>query len=281
MKTTRPMPSFQGVAAGQTATLNMPIGLTYHGLYIKYSGVTLAQMAEMRFKGNGRELFTCSVSDLDVTNQFDTLNAASGVLYIPFDRPKLLTRAAQELSAIGTGARMDNDPGTMDKPNPFYNPTPLSTFQLEIDIDGAATAPALSAKALQSDPRPLGAFVKRRRFNYNISAGGTFEISDLPKGDLINRIWLKKQSGAGAITNCKLDRDNFLSFDRDVAENDLIQSNGVRDPQSGWYVIDPTENGFGAESIISAVNDFRLKIATSGAVDLVVYVDYLGGMSGN
>lgn len=275
------MPAFQGVAAGQTASLNMPIGLTYHGLLITYSGVTLAQMTELRLKGNGRDIFTTTVEDLDVCNQFNGLEAASGILYLPFDRVKLLTRAGVELSAIGTGAPLNNDAGTPEAPNPAYNPTPLSTFQLEIDIDGAATSPALSAKAYQSAPRPLGAFIKRRKFNFTITGTGDFEISDLPKGDLIDKIWLKDNGGAGDILGVKLERDNFLSFDRLKAENDLIQQDGVRVPQTDFYVIDPTEQGFGAESIVSAVSDFRLKVNTSGAVNLVVYVDFIGGLAGN
>lgn len=274
MKTTRPMPSFQGVAAGQTATLTLPIGLTYHGLLIKYSGVTLAQMTEIRIKANGRQIFSQSAVDMDKTNQYNGLAAANGLLRLDFDRVKLLTRAGQELTAIGTGAPVNNDSNS-----PMYNPTPLSTFQLEIEIAGAATAPALSAKAVQSAPRPLGAIIKRRRFNYSATGAGDFEISDLPKGDLIDKILIKQS--ADNLTKVVMERDNFLSFERTPAENSLIQVDGVRTPQSLWYVIDPTERGFGAESIVSAVNDFRLKLTASGATDYTIYIDYLGSLGGN
>lgn len=280
MKTTRPLPSFQGVAAGQTATLNAPIGLTYHGVLLSYSGVTLAQLTEFRIKGNGRQIFTQSLSDLDTCCQFDGLEpSAGGLIYIPFDREKLLTRAGQELTAIGTGMPVNNDPGTPQAPNALYNPTPLSTFQFEIDIDAAAAAPVLSAQAVQSAARPLGVMLKRRRFNYAITGAGDYEISDLPKGDLINKIWMKQANGV--VTKVKLERDNFLAFERTASQNDYLQSNGVRVPQPDWYVIDPTEKGYGSESIVSAVNDFRLTITTSGAENIVLYVDYLGALSGN
>lgn len=274
MKTTRPMPSFQGVAAGQTATLTLPIGLTYHALLITYSGVTLAQMTEIRVKGNGRQIFSQSASDLDTSNKFIGAAAASGILRLDFDRLNLLTRAGQELTAICTGAPMQPDPT-----KPAYNPTPLSTFQLEIDIDGAAAAPALSCKAVQSAPAPLGAIIKRRRFNYSATGAGDFEISDLPKGDLIDKIWIK--ASAANVTKVTMERDNFLSFERTPAENNLIQADGVRVPQSLWFVIDPTERGFGGESIVSAINDFRLKITASAATNYTIYVDYLGGLGGN
>lgn len=274
MKTTRPMPSFQGVAAGQTATLTMPIGLTYHALLISYSGATLAQMTEIRLKANGRQIFSQSATDLNIANQFNGVAAANGILRLDFDRLKLLTRAGQELTGIGTGAPVNNDVNS-----PLYNPTPLSTFQLEIDIAGAAVSPAISAKAIQSAPRPLGAILKRRRFNYTAQGAGEFEISDLPKGDLIDKIWIKTANGT--LTKVVMERDNFLSFERTPAENSLVQADGVRVPQSNWFVIDPTERGFGAESIVSAVNDFRLKLTTSGAEQFTIYVDYLGSLGGN
>lgn len=274
MKTTRPMPSFQGVAAGQIATLTAPVGLTYHGLLITYSGVTLAQMTEIRVKANGRQIFSQSAVDLDIANQFNGLAEANGILYLSFDRDKLLTRQGQELTAIGTGAPFNNDPNS-----PAFNPTPLSTFQIEIDIDGAAASPALSAKAIQSAPRPLGAILKRRRFNYNQTGAGEFEISDLPKGDLIDKIWIKQS--AANLTKVVLERDNFLSFERVPAENNLVQIDGVRVPQTNWFVIDPTEKGYGAESIVSAINDFRLKFTASAATNYTIYVDYLGALGGN
>lgn len=268
------MPSFQGVSAGAIATLTLPVGLTYHSLLISYGGATLAQLTEIRVKANGRQIFSQSAVDLDTANQFDGLAAANGILRLDFDRVKLLTRAGQELTAIGTGAPLNNDPNS-----PAYNPTPLSTFQVEVDIDGAATSPSLSAKAIQSAPRPLGALVKRRRFNYSQTGAGEFEISDLPKGDLIDKIWIKQS--AANLTKVVMERDNFLSFERTPDENDLIQTDGVRVPQTNWYVIDPTERGFGAESIVSAVNDFRLKFSASGATDYTIYVDYLGALGGN
>lgn len=279
MKTTRQMPSFQGVAASQTATLLMPRGLTYHGLLISYAGVTLAQMTEFRLKINGRPMFAQSAVDIDTSNKFDGLAAANGILYFPFDRPNLKTRQGIELTAIGTGLPFNNDAGTQAAPNPFYNPTPIDTIQLEIDIAAGAVAPVLSAKAIQSAPRPTGAIIKRRKFNYTTTGAGDYEISDLPKGDLINKIWIKQANGV--LTQVKLERDNFISFERNVAENSLIQADGVRVPQSDWFVIDPTEQGFGAEAIVTAVNDFRLKLTTSGAETFTIYVDYIGGLGGN
>ncbi len=271
MKTTRAMPAFNGVAEGATATLNMPIGLTYHSLLLTRGGTafTNAHIAEVRLKGNGRELMVMSGAELDSINQFDGHAAAGAALTrIDFERPNLLTRQGRELTAIGTGSPADR----------ASNPTPLSTLQLEVDIAGS-TAPTLSAKALQSGPSPLGALKKRRRFNYSVAGAGDYEISDLPKGDLIDKIFIFH---TGNVTGVKLDRNNFRAFDRSDAENDLIQTDGVRVPQTNLFVIDPSESGNGGEALVTdGVSDFRLIVTTSGADTLGVMVDYLGGLQGN
>lgn len=279
MRITRQMPSFQGVGASQTATLNMPIGLTYHSLLLSFTGITLAQMTEIRLKGNGRLIFTQSAVDLDITNRFCGMQAsAAGLLSIPFDREGLITRQGQELTAIGTGAPVDTNAGTPQAPNPYFNPTPLTTLQLEIDC-AAGSTPVISAKAIQSAPMPLGAMLKRRRFNYTVTGAGEFEISDLPKGDLIDKILIK--CSADVLSKVTIERDNFVIFERTKAENNFAQADGIRTPQASWYVIDPTENGYGSEAIITAgVQDFRLRLLTTAAVNLTVYVDYLGSLQG-
>lgn len=275
MKTTRAMPAFNGVAEGATATLNCPIGLTYHGLILTRGGTafTNAHIAELRVKGDGRELMVMSGAQLDAINLFDGHAAAGSALtYLDFERPNLKTRAGVELTAIGTGM-----PQNLNQGQPGYNPTPLSTLQVEVDISGS-TGPTLSAKAVQSGPSPLGTLKKRRRFTYSVAGAGDYEISDLPKGDLIDKIYVFH---TGNVTGVKLDRDNFRAFDRSDAENDLIQTDGVRVPQSNLFVIDPSERGNGGEAIVSAVSDFRLIVTTSGLDTLTVLVDYLGGLRGN
>lgn len=274
MKTTRSMPSFNGVAASSTATLNLPIGLTYHSLLITRGGTfTMAHITEIRLKANGRQIGTITGSDLDSINQYEGKAAAGATFRLDFDRFNLKTRAGNELTAIGTGYKQVLDVNASD-----YNPTPITNLQLEIDI-GAATSPTLSAKAIQSGPKPMGQIIKRRKFVYSPSAAGDFEISDLPKGDLIDKIMIK--AAADNLDELKLDRDNFRVFDRTEAENELIQTDGVRVPQANWFMLDPSEIGNGAEAIISAVQDFRLICTMSAADTLTIYVDYIGGLTGN
>lgn len=256
-KLTRKMPSFEGVAAGQTATLRLPIGFSYHKALIAYSGVTLAQMEEIRVVANGKTIqrhLTGAV--LDAMNQFDGMAAASGVLTIDFERFGLRTRAGSELTVIGTGVKDD--------------PMPISTLSIEIDIAAAAAAPVLSCKAIQSGPKPSGVIKQVRVFGHDPSAIGEYEIADLPRLGLINRVIFKS---ASTINSLKLERDGHVVFERDKAENEVVQADGVRVVQAGYYAIDFSEEGNGQDALdVSNVHDLRftLDMAAAGHVDAIV-----------
>jgi hypothetical protein len=274
MKLTREMPAFNGVAANSRATLNIPIGNTVHELILSMGGTDFNEqhINELRVKGNGRELFVASGDQIDKMNQFNGMAASDGkLLRLPFERFGLKTRDGVELTAIGTGAAQN-----MDSKSAAYNPTPLTTLQVEVDI-GAATAPTLSAKAILSGPSPLGTLLKRRSYTYSPTGSGTYEISDLPRGDVIDKIWIFH---TGKLKGVMLDRNNFRAFERSDSENDLIQSDGVRTPLDNLFVIDPSESGNGGEWLISEVQDFRLIADMAGADTLTVFVDYLGGLLG-
>ncbi len=257
MKITSTMPSFEGVAAGSTATARLPIGLTYETLLLTYSGITLAQMNEIRVIGNGKTIqrYT-SGTRLDDMNKYAGRAAASGIIAIDFVRYGLITRAAREITALGTGFR--------DGKN-----TELTTLAIEIDIDGAATTPVLSLKAIQSAARPLGLLRWVREFTYNAPAVGEYEISDIPKGHLFNSVQFVNAN----VNSVEIQRDRFAVFKRTKAENDLVQSDGERVPVAGSFIYDPTEQGFGAETLETGrVHDLRfvLDMASSGAVPVVV-----------
>lgn len=264
LKTTRRMPSFEAVGAGQTATLRLPIGLTFHQVWIEYAGVTLAQMTGIRVVANGQPIHTYgSGTELDRLNQYEGRSAAAGILCLDFDRYGLLNQAEREFTALGTG-----NPG---------DPSPLTTLQIEIDVDAGAVGTTLSARAVQSIPQNLGLFKKLRRFTYSPGGALDFEISDLPKGDIIN--WLAFQFSANDLNRLRVERDNYTVFDREDQLNERIQSDGVRVPQGSQFVYDPTEEGVGTEGLLTAgVNDLRFIATMTGAATLTLNSNYVGAL---
>lgn len=258
-KVTKVMPSFNGVAAGQTAVVALPIGLSYEQLMVSYAGVTLAQMNEIRLIGNGKTIQRwTSGSRLDAFNTFNGRAAAAGILVLDFTRYGARTRAAEEVTVLGTGVRSQK--GSIE----------LSNLVLEIDIDAGAAAPVLSCKAVQSAPQPLGLIRHVREYTYGPSAAGDFEISDIPKGHRFNQVHFLHAN----VTDLRIEREGFTLFDRDKSENDLIQSDGIRVPVAGGFAFDPSEIGNGTEVMRTAgVHDLRFVCTMSGAATLPVLVD--------
>ena len=263
MLLTKKMPSFDGVAAGQTATVSLPIGLSYHELLLTYSGATLAEINEIRVVANGQTIQRYTeAADLDLKNQFDGQAAANGVLNIPVgDRYGLKTRAGVEFTKLGTG-RLDD-------------PKPITSLQLEVDIDAAAVGPALSLSAIQSDADQSGIIKFVHEFIYNPSAAGEFEISDLPKGRDFGQLIFQSTN----INSIEIFRDGFSVWKRTKAENDKIQGDGVRIPQAGIFVVDFTEKGYGSESLVTkGVQDLRFRLDMAGADTVPLVVESYGPM---
>ena len=262
-KLTNRLPSFEGVAAGATATLRMPLGRTYERLNLSYSGVTLAQLKEIRLIGNGKTMMRWVGAELiNVMNKFDRMEAAAGILVLNFVRHGMMTKIGIEETAIGTGV-----------PANEKFPVTLSTLQLEVDIDPAATAPVLSATSIETAPQPLGMIRKIRTFNHSPTAAGEYEIANLPKGDLIARIIFKTSN----LNSLRIERDNRVIFERTKAENELLQKNGKRTPQDGYFIYDPSEEGYATEALVTAnVQDLRFILNMAAADNIQVTVEYLG-----
>lgn len=262
------MPAGEGIAAGQTATFKLPIGRRYHELQLTYSGVTLAQMTEIRVFANGKVIHRYSATDRDSMNQFDGRSAAGGILIIPFDRYNLKTNAGEEETALNTGSA---DAAGLA----------ITSLYMEIDIDGAAAAPVMSLVATQSDALVGGAgtVMHIQRHTRDVAGAGEFDISDLPRGTatsiVLNRIFFKPS--ANDISKVQIDRNNYVIFERSKALNERVQTDGVRVPQAGFIAVDKTERGYGGDPIdLVGVADYRYKLTMTGAATLTIYSEYMG-----
>ncbi len=262
------MPAPEGVAAGQTATFKLPIGRRFHELQLSYAGITIAQMNEMRLFANGKVIHRYTATERDTINKFDGRAAAAGILIIPFDRYNLKTLAGEEETALNTGSVDASGLG-------------ITSLYFEIDLDAAAAAPVLTMNATQSDAMTGGAgtVLHIQRHVRNVSGAGEYDISDLPRGlatsIALNRIHFTPS--ANAISKMQIDRNQYVIFERLDALNRVIQTDGVRTPQAGTYTIDRTERAIGGDPVdLLGVSDFRYKLTTDGAMDLIIHSEYLG-----
>lgn len=271
VRLTRRAPGWEGtIAEGNMLTLRCPIGLTYHRIFTEYAftdgGVPVAledAVQDIRVMANGRPVWQLTAAQLNVKNQFEGRAAAAGILTIDFDRYNLRTRPAEEFTQIGTGLAGD--------------PTPLTTLTIEVDLkdNSGVDGGSISSKLLQSESAPLGFIKKVRRFVDEFAGAGEHEIDDYPKGDLINMIMLFES--ANDIDTLRIERDNFIVFERSKELNARIQSDGVRTPQPNLYVYDTSEDGNGTDQLATAgVADLRLFLDIDGAMTVTSIIDYIG-----
>lgn len=163
------LPAFSSVAAGNRATLVIPVGARkYHKVFIEYKGgvgnqaAVEADLKGVRILTNGRIQREATVAQINVLNAFRGRSFQTGTVIIPFSDPGARTMQGEEVTGWGT-----------------YN---LSTLTLELDIDAAAVAPTLQAYAeIEDSQEPLGAIVKWRRSSYQTAGATTLAIRDLPR----------------------------------------------------------------------------------------------------
>lgn len=174
------LPAFNGVAAGQTATIDLPVGaLAYHWIDL-FFGCTNAgngnqanlesYITEVRLKLNGKVQRRFSAKELDTINAFygaqygykadGTLAQAS----IFFSEPWRRTPQGEDALAWGMAD--------------------VASFQIEVDLAAGVTGPTLTAKAeIERVNRVLGPIIKWRKYTIQVAAAGIVTVNTLPKID--------------------------------------------------------------------------------------------------
>ena len=82
----------------------------------------------------------------------------------------------------------------------------------------------------------------------------------------------------------RLERDDFVMFDRTDALNTRIQTDNVRVPQASTFMYDTTEKGYGVDQLLTRkpdgtlVNDLRWFLEIDGAMTVTSLVEYIGGL---
>jgi hypothetical protein len=259
MRITKTLPSLANVGAGQSATLNCPVGLTYDRIEFEYSGVTLSEMKNVEVVINGKPVMTFKdMARVEKLNDYYGRAKTSGFITLYFARPEMVNLRDQRLTALGTAD--------------------VSTLAVNIDIDSGASAPVIKAYAIQSEPQPLGAFIKVREFQFDASVSGQMEISTLPKGPRIMAAHLFK----GDVNDLEVEIDSQKVYDASKDLGEAVQSGYDRVPQTSDATHFDTclEGDLSQALVTQGAQDlrFRADLGSSGA--LSVLVEYLDGFNG-
>jgi hypothetical protein len=259
MRPTKRLPSLSNVGAGQTATLNCPVGLTYDRIDFEYSGVTLAQMKNIEVVVNGKPVMTFKDANrIKALNDYYRRSETTGFLTLWFARPEQKTVQEQRLTALGTAD--------------------VSTLAINMDIDAGADNPVIVGYAVQSEPAPLGAFIKVREFQFDSAVAGDFEVSTLPKGPRILALHAFKAD----IDNLEVELDSQKVFEGSKTFIQSVQKSYGRFPQTALAThFDTALEGDLSQALVTAgAQDmrFRFGLTSSGAVG--VLIEYLDGFAG-
>lgn len=161
------LPDPSNVVAGQRAIQLLPVGSRkYLKVIFEYkAGADNQATIEAALKGlrvlvNGRPQRESTVAQMNVMNAYRGRAFQTGRVIMYFGDPGARTWQGEELLGWGT-----------------FN---LSTLSIEIDVDAAAVAPTLKAYAeIEDSNEPLGAIMKWRRNNLDVSAAGVKSYRDL------------------------------------------------------------------------------------------------------
>lgn len=288
-KITVRLPSPEGVAAGSTATFRIPTGRRIHELFLQFKkeDQTVNDFTEIRLYINSQLFQRFSGLERDNLNKVDSAQGANtyGVLSIPFDRKKLLTLAGAEMTALNTGVADENG-------------VSIKSMYMEVDLKSDATiVPSdLKLSSLESDPifvdsagKAYGAgiipFIRREIRNV-AGADSDFQISDLvnpgvnsPDKISLTRVSFIPSSNAN-INGLKIDRNQYTIFDRSLALNNHLLTDGVRWPRDKWFTMDTTEKGHGGELVqLFGMTDFRYRLDVSAACSITCISEYFGALT--
>jgi hypothetical protein len=264
-RTLKRLNALSNVAAGSTATLEIPLGHSYDRIVLEHSGVTLEQMKNVKVNINGKAIWSFkNAARLNRLNQYWGRETEAGYLDFHFVREEMANIEYRRLFAIGTAD--------------------VATFDITFDIDSAATNPVIKAFAIQSPNQPLGLITKIREFPASAATSGEYEIDNLPRRARIGAIHLM---GKSDISKLEIEVDSYKQYEADKPLGEMLQKSVKRLPLgSDGLTVDFVREGNPFNALVLqagkvSVQDFRLRptLDTAGSWDTVVeYYDEWKGI---
>lgn len=258
------LPSANGVGAGQTATFDLPTNRRYYGVDLVYKtnanqATIEADVTKIRVNINGKTQREFTAAELFKMNATNGIAFAAGIIPIMFAEPKRRTVQGEEGLAWGM--------------------KDVRTFQIEVDIAGAATAPTLGGSAeIDNVQVPLGLIVKHKRFTFSPTGAGTFQINSLPKNDA----FLRTHYFSNIVTNAKVTVDQLEAFNMSLAEATAKYARHGVAMQANTFTVahDYTQQVTDALPMVkldgTRVSELMHELTVSGSGSLPVVVEYLG-----
>lgn len=271
---TRPlkrMPTPLGVGAGQTASCNLPLGLTYERLYIRLNvdvatvatDVALADWGtyinEIRVMVDGDAKIELTATALVALNAYydQTKSMTPGVLPLFLSRPWMRSILGEDQSGYGTMGG-------------------ISTLSLEMDLKDGITINSLDVYASQSNGKPFGPHLRIQKITRNQGVTGEAQISEINRGSYV---MLAAHVATADIGDVEILADERVVHKSDAALRDSHYAVIGRVPQAGYTHIDfVTENRL-SEAMPMELDDFRMNLDFTATGNFPIYLESLQGQS--
>lgn len=252
------LPSVSRVVAGAKATVEIPLGPTYHRIIFEASGTLLAianfGQISVYIDGKLVQQYANLQRLIDLNSYYNRGVDSAANFALHFFRAELMDVVYRRAPAIGTAD--------------------VQTFHVEIDIDAAAPADITLKATAEIDPmpQPLGVMFKVREYPFSSAVAGQIEIDKLPRGAFYSAIHLFKADVNSAVLLS--DQVKVMDASKAALERAQKEASPVkRVPLSAKATsLDFITEGDLAQSIdTSRVQDFRVQatLGTSGTMDVV------------
>jgi len=270
------MPTPAGIGAGQTASVNLPLGLTYHALFLRMNvqagdpaaavDVPAADwgdyLDEIRVQVNGDTTIRIDAADLVKLNQFYGVSLVAGTLPLYLGRPWMRTIGGEDQTAYKTNGG-------------------IASLTVEIEVKTGVTVNSLVLYAQQGPgvtdqgmPLGWGPHLEINKFVHNQGVTGDAEISDIPRSAYS---MMAMHFNTAAITGIEVTVDNRKVIENDKAIRDALAATIDRVPQSGMTHIDFLTEDRLIEALPMAVQDFRLKPTFTATGNFTIYAEAIKG----
>ena len=254
------LPSFNAVAPGSVASLNIPTTDTYSAIFVGIrhgsdTKMTVTNMKtlveEIKLVLNGNVMWQISGADYVAMLQFYGIDIQAGVLPLVFALPYMDNAVNGDIFALGTAD--------------------LRTAVLEIKLGSGITSPTLNAysEILVGGNQPLGMFIKIEDTHYGAEGTGIREISNLPiTGAGVGLKALHVTTDSIGEVEIKANRAELFKVIPEINANQLsirTSRTGERVLQAGYTHVDLGGNRLADVVNMTNIADFRVKLDFTAA----------------
>ena len=260
------MPTPLGIGGGQTASVNLPLGLTYHRFYINcnWNNGTVDQdvpvadwgnvIEEVRLMVNGDARITMDAADIAKLNAYYGESMVAGTLPLFLSRPWMRTAGGEDQSAYGTVG--------------------IDTFTLEMDIKTGVTINSLNVYAVQSAATVFGPHLRIQKYVRNQGVTGEAEIDNIVRGPYA---LMALHVATAAVGKVEVLTDQRKVYETNKSVRNAHADVADRTPQAGMTHIDLIGENRLSEALPMNVQDFRLALEFEATGNFAIYAESLVG----